>query len=191
MTNSTWTTTAGSMFNMAASPVRRAMVAPLEDQARVTFRQLDVDLTAHVPVARWLLRLRPGSGPQLPHFDQTCSTNAMNRWAVLVYLTHGPGTHVWVGDDIVQARLFFDTVSTTNEQRTLARQHVVSSNFECARVVPCQMLCARGDFLHYGPYNDMTDDRWAYYCLFSKDLDVPDQDAHQRFPLGYNVKMRS
>lgn len=182
---------AGSAIDMTSSPELIALTRPFEDDGLELLLMDDgIDTSQLKVMARKLLLVRPGEGPQFPHFDADHKADAAEKRGYMMYLTDGQGTAVWIGDPAIEKQLFYSGEYASKEERRFAAEHVVPANFWCPDVDGGTRLTSSLEFLHYGPHNEMTVDRWALYLLYSPDNHSLDQDNQQRLPLGKGRHMK-
>lgn len=130
-----------------------------------------------------LLRSAPGQGQQPVHYDVTRYSDAVQRYAVLMYCTQTMSTAVPRLDAATMRPAFTDGEELTAAQQADAEQLCAEDNFLSFPVLPGATLVFPTSTPHFGVRNPASVDRVALYALFSPS-DESGQDDTQRFPLG-------
>lgn len=163
----------------------------LELRARHLLRCVGIHSDALHLVSKKLIRFKPGTSAQRPHFDMPVYEKAKERYAVFLFMTRGPTTRVWKGTKEVMRKLFtHHDDEATQEEEAFAKEHVITRNFHNFECEEGQLLVTRQTLLHYGPKNTTGRMRYVYFMLFSPDpRDKDEEDYTQRFPLGSDGTM--
>lgn len=179
--------TAGRQLDMSKSGYLYYLAEPFVHHAYRLLALEGVDSNEMHVMARKLLILEPGEGPQQPHFDQQLKRDAKKKYGVMVYLTKGSGTVVWDSDPAIEDALFLDTPSgyASEAEKAFAQANCTPKRFLTPEVDVGDSMIARADSLHHGPRNTTQHQRIAFYILLSPDRKDRQQDAQQRLPLCY------
>jgi hypothetical protein len=141
--------------------------------------------------AEKLLRLQPGEGPQLPHYDTDDPAAAVKKISVFFYLSDCLSTHLPVLPAAEMAHLFIaePEMDEQSEWYQDAQRMIVEKHFIARPVSSGAVAVFSTDVLHFGPHNHTSHTRYGYYLLFSFE-NSPNQDEQQRLPLGVGIKMK-